>query len=502
MNPCLFSFTMLRVYCQRYHLAKIRSRLKLIHFIVLLLLILLVRKALVPQGFQPHPLRPRSDDQLNNLQIIIHAFQSSRRHDPGGWLSASPFHAKDPATYHQNSNVVADFGSLHIRTLKASHFAREIDPRDASKYDSERTRQFNRMDLYPVPQKYDHDDELDYTECRAPNWKNSYFPNCNAFHEIDVPRYYDRDISSNVDTNYDSYIFSHGYYRDAWLVEVVERHEAAVLKTLRFKHDFSPKSFRNVQRDAIVMERLTFSPYVIAMYGHCATSLTVEPVAFEIEDSIVPGEGYMKQEELNDKDDVKPQNDYTTLEKLELALAMAESLAVLHSYEGGLIVHDDVQLCQWLRTRDDRLVLGDFNRAEIMDWNEEKGEYCMYNNGYAYGNYRSPEEFAGKDLNEKIDIFSFGNNVYSLMTGLWPFYENEDDLVVQGELIDGKTAFIDNRYRTRSYAEGQMVELIERCWSYKPEDRPDIFEVVRFLQSALREASIRDQLGSRKASNY
>jgi hypothetical protein len=47
-----------------------------------------------------------------------------------------------------------------------------------------------------------------------------------------------------------------------------------------------------------------------------------------------------------------------------------------------------------------------------------------------------------------------------------------------------------------------MVELIERCWSYKPEDRPDIFEVVRFLQSALREASIRDQLGSRKASNY
>jgi len=99
-----------------------------------------------------------------------------------------------------------------------------------------------------------------------------------------------------------------------------------------------------------------------------------------------PGEGYMKQEELKDKDDVKPQNDYTSLEKLELALAMAESLAVLHSYEGGLIVHDDVQLCQWLRTRDDRLVLGDFNRAEIMDWNEEKGEYCMYNNGYAYGN--------------------------------------------------------------------------------------------------------------------
>lgn len=94
----------------------------------------------------------------------------------------------------------------------------------------------------------------------------------------------------------------------------------------------------------------------------------------------------MKQEDLDDSDDVRPQNDYTPLEKLEFGLAMAESLAVLHSYVGGLIVHDDVQLCQWLRTRDGRLVLGDFNRAQIMDWNEKKGEYCLYNNGYAFGN--------------------------------------------------------------------------------------------------------------------
>lgn len=37
-------------------------------------------------------------------------------------------------------------------------------------------------------------------------------------------------------------------------------------------------------------------------------------------------------------------------------------------------VHDDVQLCQWLRTRDGKLKLGDFNRAEVMDFDREKGE--------------------------------------------------------------------------------------------------------------------------------
>jgi hypothetical protein len=52
-------------------------------------------------------------------------------------------------------------------------------------------------------------------------------------------------------------------------------------------------------------------------------------------------------------------------------------------------VHDDVQLCQWLRTRDGTLKLGDFNRAEIMDYDIEKKEYCRYNNGHAFGNVSS-----------------------------------------------------------------------------------------------------------------
>jgi hypothetical protein len=88
------------------------------------------------------------------------------------------------------------------------------------------------------------------------------------------------------------------------------------------------------------------------------------------------------------------------------------------------------------------------------------------------------------------------------MTGLWPFYDNDDDTLVQSEIIDGKQAFIDKRYRTRSYGEGKMVELIEMCWRYKPEDRPDIFEIVRFLERSFEETKFRESLEDRKASNY
>jgi serine/threonine protein kinase len=88
-------------------------------------------------------------------------------------------------------------------------------------------------------------------------------------------------------------------------------------------------------------------------------------------------------------------------------------------------------LCQWLQTKDGRLKLGDFNRAEFPLFDPEKQEYCKYDNGHAYGNYRSPEEFSASNLDEKIDVWSFGNNIYALLTGLWVFYENEDDAVVQ-----------------------------------------------------------------------
>ena len=32
-----------------------------------------------------------------------------------------------------------------------------------------------------------------------------------------------------------------------------------------------------------------------------------------------------------------------------------------------------------------RAKLGDFNRAEMMDWNEEMQAYCSYSNGEVYG---------------------------------------------------------------------------------------------------------------------
>lgn len=191
------------------------------------------------------------------------------------------------------------------------------------------------------------------------------------------------------------------------------------------RHPFSDEHWGEVQLEAIIMERMTKSPRIMSMYGHCAFSTMVEVVPIELEEVVVPGEGYQEHDvvEKRNKDGLRPYNDFTPEEKLGFALEMAESLADLHGFEEGIIVHDDVQLCQWLRTSEDdsKLKLGDFNRATIMQWDMVKGEYCKFNNGPAFANYRAPEEFAARNLNEQIDTWSFGNNVYALLTGLWNF---------------------------------------------------------------------------------
>lgn len=58
----------------------------------------------------------------------------------------------------------------------------------------------------------------------------------------------------------------------------------------------------------------------------------------------------------------------------------------------------------------------------------------------------------------------------------------------------GKTPFVDPRYRSRSFVEARLVEIMERCWAYDRTKRPSIFEVVSFLRDTVLEAKKRGDL--------
>ena len=84
-----------------------------------------------------------------------------------------------------------------------------------------------------------------------------------------------------------------------------------------------------------------------------------------------------------------------------------------------------------------------------------------------------------------MDVYSFGNNIYALLTGLWPFHDVKDNGEVQQRIKDGELPFVDSRFEDGSYAEQKLVQVLQRCWIYNPADRADIFEVVALLKEGV-----------------
>eukprot|EP00535_Pseudo-nitzschia_heimii_P008804 CAMPEP_0197185296 /NCGR_PEP_ID=MMETSP1423-20130617/11646_1 /TAXON_ID=476441 /ORGANISM="Pseudo-nitzschia heimii, Strain UNC1101" /LENGTH=617 /DNA_ID=CAMNT_0042636321 /DNA_START=147 /DNA_END=1997 /DNA_ORIENTATION=+ len=467
--------------------------------------------------------RPLTDEALNQIPVTIGIFDFNGR-DIGGWRSLRRFF--HPTTPLDSSVIPPDFGGLDVLSIRMSKPGttstnndksngrdavvkdrrlsdepvappRLIDPND-ERLAFEEWEKLREDDPHQ-PTSDMHPEELEDKKrtCRAPSFHRKYLPTCNAIHEIKLYEDFDEERAKRPgdDQFYDSFYISHGAFRMVWILHQFSPVEMkSALKVTRYKKNWEPRYFWYTLNDAMVMEKLTGSPRIVNIYGHCGGTVWVEAMPHELEEIVVPGEGMAKQKDLPDI--VKPKNDFKVEEKLDIALRMAESIADLHGFRDGVIVHDDVQLCQWLRTANGEIKLGDFNRAEVMEFNEKDKEYCEYYNGSCYGNYRAPEEYDKGYLNEKIDIFSFGNNIYGLLTGLWVFYDVDDDETVQKEVIKGTRAYINPQWRERSYIESELVKLMEKCWIPEPSERIDIFEAVKRLKEIKEENHKRKRDGT------
>lgn len=295
-------------------------------------------------------------------------------------------------------------GGLAIEPLVVHEgpFRRKIQSNDYDIAEQERIKLLAEDASKIIPYRYWYNDDLEslHLPCRRPAWAMLQFLNCNTFHEISL----DRDFAEGDNAEawsfgnlqeYDNYLVNHGYYRDVWVNRKPSEGTTTIFKTTRIYFDFGWRNLLDVQREALIMERLTVFSNIITSYGHCGTSVLTEAVPNEVERYVVPGTGYYSAGANNNNNHhhngdsdlpLESHNDLSAEEKLQTALAMAESIAVLHGNKDGVIVHNDIQLQQWLRTNEGILKLGDFNRASIPDWNIKENSYCKYSTGAAFGN--------------------------------------------------------------------------------------------------------------------
>ena len=98
--------------------------------------------------------------------------------------------------------------------------------------------------------------------------------------------------------------------------------------------------------------------------------------------------------------------------------------------------------------------------------------------------WRSPEEFRYDDETEKVDVYSLGNVLHFLLTGLTTFHPYErdaKDYVLRGDRppIHKLVANSQDPYNIA------MVKAIHMCWEENPKKRASAREVADVLKEGL-----------------
>lgn len=89
---------------------------------------------------------------------------------------------------------------------------------------------------------------------------------------------------------------------------------------------------------------------IVNMFGYAGYSMITESFEHgDVEDDVVTVERDASFFPLK-REVLVTFNNFTGTEKLKLALSMVEPVAALHNYKDGIIVHDDIQLSQYLWT--------------------------------------------------------------------------------------------------------------------------------------------------------
>ena len=363
--------------------------------------------------------------------------------------------------------------------------------------------------------------EEENQQCMRPSWYNMYYPTCNEIHSVisgeqwilQDDSLYRKWSKDHGDAPMSKYLGS-GFYRNAFLLQkqfVQTRQQSSTpYDNAKAPIEFDEVVFKSMKqldketerysyielmedmrKDAMVMELLTSSPRSANIYSFCGLSSVIEFAPIDIEKYIRPlnyqqnflrgrHNGFEDRglgENNSGNDHIPPE------EKLEIALEIAKCLAEMHGFADGPIAHVDVQTGQFFRGRDGRIKIVDYNRAEALLYDINQDEYCTFRNGLPPdGMYRAPEENIDAPLTEKIDVFSLGNVLYYILTGTMVHSDRESSEAVQ-RIVDGITEPIaDTYYEEPSTA--ALAEAIQMCWTYLPEKRPTIFELVQFLEDA------------------
>ncbi|KAG8906694.1 hypothetical protein FRC01_007924 [Tulasnella sp. 417] len=181
--------------------------------------------------------------------------------------------------------------------------------------------------------------------------------------------------------------------------------------------------------------------------------------------------------------------------RFRLLYQALEGLIYLHTFPGKPITHFDIKPENILITDDGAAELCDFGYAKAIG--EPSGFTTGRNPGGTYP-YMSPEVLNGEeweDLTCAADVFAMGSTILFILSGQLAWYYIKSKVGLIRAVSDGRPADRDQYSLDGSpEAINRLWELLGRCWSVEPSDRPSSQEVLDELRSIEAMGGIRPRM--------
>jgi serine/threonine protein kinase len=289
----------------------------------------------------------------------------------------------------------------------------------------------------------------------------------------------------------------------------------------RINHNFEEKYYEDNRVDAVAMERLTGSPYVINMYGFCGLTVVQE----------FAGRGELAH--------VMAGLRMNTTERLKLARTITIGLHHIQHIPADnddnndtgnnstttrypTMVHNDLNLANLMFVNDDRPVWNDFNIAILLMKHNETGLPCRFYSHFPNPQWKSPEEQVTDDeesnshppiVDEKIDIYALGNVFYRMVAGGSPWKRPEakkvypDEKIVianlkryNGTLPTVPPHIVASATMDNDPALATLYQAMQDCYSFRAQDRPTTSQLIAYFDEALVRVQVFDDEHSANAT--
>ena len=317
--------------------------------------------------------------------------------------------------------------------------------------------------------------EMETETCRPQyEWQTQQYPTCNLVHESDLSRQYlpGTDVPC-------VWLIAKGSWRDVWVVGEEVPGNSIIFKTQRMRHLMTPRNLERHRRDAMALEHLTSSPWVLDVYSFCGASGAFELASGGDISRAVYATPAKK-------------NNMTGLEKLYIATQAAMGLAAVHNCdkEGvASIAHADIWTAQYVKIESTGLFkINDFNRARFLQWSKTADEPCPFLIRKNAGRTRSPEEILLQPETEMVDVFSLGHIFYTLLHTEEPFGEIKDSNKVQQLVVQGlRPNVTDEIANSQDPAVQAILTAMNMCHAYDAKKRATARQVEQLLKQKLEE---------------